>query len=103
MSAGQVFLQQGVDPKLFLTAVAAEHGGYSVGFQFCTFDNSAAAQAIEIPLDPLILQIAQGANLKVHRYDFFYVVGSCVLENNLKYILRYGKLVHRFLSFIFCY
>jgi len=62
LRAAQVCIQQSVHLKLRLTSVTAKHGGYSVGFQFCAFDNSPSAQAIEIPLNPLVLQIAQGAD-----------------------------------------
>jgi hypothetical protein len=77
-----------------LTRVAAECGGYSVDFQFGPLNEGAAAQAIEIPLDPLSLQVAQSANLEIHRDYAFYVVHFRVFQDDLKDAFRYGKLMH---------
>jgi hypothetical protein len=94
MPAGQVFFQQGVDFKRPVTTVAAEYGGYSIDFQFCPFNDSIVAQAIEIALDPLSLQVAQSANLEIDRYYPFYVVHFRMFQDDLKNAFRYGKLVH---------
>jgi hypothetical protein len=94
LPAGQVFFQQGVDFKRPLTTVAAEDGGYSIDFQLCSFNDSAAAQVIEIPLDPLGLQIAQSADLEIDRYYLFYVAHFRMCQDDLKNAFRYRKLVH---------
>jgi hydroxyacylglutathione hydrolase len=74
--------------------VAVEYGRYPIDFQFCPFNDSAAAQVIEIPLDPLGLQITQSANLKIHRYYPSCVAHFRMFQDDLKYAFRYRKLVH---------
>jgi hypothetical protein len=77
-----------------LTTVAAKYGGYAIDFQFCPFDDGAAAQVIEIALDPLGLQIAQSADLEINRYYPGYVAHFGMFEDDLEYAFRYRKLVH---------
>jgi hypothetical protein len=77
-----------------LATIAAEYGRHSIDFQFCPFDKGATAQVIEISLDPLGLQIAQRADLEIYRYDLVYTARLRMFQDDLKYALRYRKLVH---------
>jgi hypothetical protein len=77
-----------------LATAAVENGRYFIDVEFCPLDDGAPAEVIELSLNPLPLQIAEGAYLQSDRDYSFYATLYGMFLDDLKYAFRYRKLVH---------
>jgi hypothetical protein len=73
---------------------AEETEGRAANPEYGPLCNCALTQRIEIALEPLGLEVAEGANAQIHEKDPRHTLGVGVSENDIEDALGHGEFMH---------